>query len=95
MSQKSIPKLKLTISGSIMEHWKAHHSAVKMFRVIGLLHKLKYVYSSLYFTHDLLYNSLILITHCLPAVVNVIEITEKSNQDCTFYIVHYSHRTPF
>ena len=64
MPQKSIPNLKLIISGSIIEHvnhfkllglnidsnlnWKAHLSAVstKVSRVIGLLHKLKYVFPS-------------------------------------------------
>ena len=64
MPQKSIPNLKLIISGLIIEHvtqlkclglnidsnlnWKTHLSAVstKVFRVIGLLHKLRYVFPS-------------------------------------------------
>ena len=76
MPQKSIPNLKLTISGSIIErvtqfkflglnidsnlNWKAHLSAVstKVSRVIGLLHKLKYVFPS--YILRMIYNSLIL-----------------------------------
>ena len=76
MPQKSIPNLKLTISGSIIErvtqfkflglnidsnlNWKAHLSAVstKVSRVIGLLHKLKYVFPS--YSLRMIYNSLIL-----------------------------------
>ena len=76
MPQKSIPKLKLTISGSIIEHvtqfkflglnidsnlnWKAHLSAVstKVSRIIGLLHKLKYVFPS--YILRMIYNSIIL-----------------------------------
>ena len=76
MTQKSIPNLKLTISGSIIEratqfkflglnidsnfNWKAHLSAVstKVSRVIGLLHKLKYVFPS--YILRMIYNSLIL-----------------------------------
>ena len=74
--QKSIPILKLTISGSIIErvtqfkflglnidsnlNWRAHLSAVstKVSRVIGLLHKLKYMFPS--YILRMIYNSFIL-----------------------------------
>ena len=83
MPQKSIPNLKITISGSIIErvtqfkflglnidsnlNWKAHLSAVstKVSRVIGLLHKLKYVFPSYILRISITLSFfLILITHC-------------------------------